>query len=65
MKTSSKEIRNRKLASDLFHKVEEDMKPSHCLLCGKKKYIILLLSCSTTVYISIKIAERMPGYSCV
>lgn len=36
MKTSSKEIRNRKLASDLFHKVEEDMKPSHCLLCGKK-----------------------------
>lgn len=36
MKTSSKEIRNKKLASDLFNKVEEDMKPSHCLLCGKK-----------------------------
>lgn len=50
MKTSSKEIRNRKLASDLFHKVEEDMKPSHCLLCGKKVHH-LQLSCSTTVYI--------------
>lgn len=36
MKTLKREIRNKKLTSDLFHKVEEDMKPSHCLLCGKK-----------------------------
>lgn len=36
MKTSKREIRNKKLTSDLLHKIEEDMKPSHCLLCGKK-----------------------------
>lgn len=36
MKTSKREIRNKKLTSDLLHKIEEDMKPFHCLLCGKK-----------------------------
>lgn len=36
MKTSKREIRNKKLTSDLLHKIEEDIKPCHCLLCGKK-----------------------------
>lgn len=44
MKTSKREIQNKKLTSDLLHKIEEDMKPSHCLLCGKKaRHFVILM----------------------